>query len=232
MLDLQRLLRGHGFEITDGPTLALFAIGKQHNVQAAVQCFLEFYKFASSVECRFPDLRRVEQLCEDGYVEGFACHSDGTAGITINVGNWNVHSDPVMYIVREMLCHLFHMANFSHLKNGLTEIANMRDLGWRSFAPFEIAKLGSYVTKCTPIFWKRLLIIDANYYASIAFSVVFKMLPNPMRDVFYVSSSIEIAEKFPNLLLPPSLTPSTKEKAGFCRLSVEEQMSIQLMVDY
>jgi len=87
MVDLHQLLRGYGFEIMDRRTLAFFAIGKQHNVQAAAQCFQEFYKLVSTLQFRSPDLCRIKQLVADGVIEGFACQSDGNAGVMMRPGN-------------------------------------------------------------------------------------------------------------------------------------------------
>ena len=80
MFHLSKHLRVHGFEVCDRPTLAFFAIGKQLNVQAAVECFLEFYKLADTLHFRFPDINQIEQLVADGFIEGIGCQSDGTMG--------------------------------------------------------------------------------------------------------------------------------------------------------
>ena len=130
-----------------------------------------------------------------------------------------------------MLCYLLHKADYSLLKNGLTEIANMRDLAWRNFAPFEIAKIGSYLMKCNPIPLKKLFVVDANYYADTSFQVIFKILPNPLMDKVHILSSSEILEMCPNILLPPSLMPPTKGNVGFTHLSADEQICFKFLVD-
>jgi len=94
IFELCKHLRVHGFEVFDRPTLALFAIGKQFNIQAAVKCFLEFYKLATTMHFRFPDITQIEQLVADGIVEGIACQGDGTAGLFIRPANYNVDHTP------------------------------------------------------------------------------------------------------------------------------------------
>jgi len=231
MIDLSKHLREHGFEVCDRPTLAFFAIGMQLDVQAALECFLEFYKLAATLHFRFPDISQIEQLVANGLVEGIACHSDGTTGLFIRPANhqWEI---PAIYIVREMLCHILRMVEFSVLKNGATKIANMRDVCWRNFAPYEIAKIVKMITKCNPIFQKRIIFADSSWYISVGYNVILKMLPTTFTDVLQILSLSELCEKYPDLLLPPSLSPSTSENVGFCHLSVEEQMAIQVLVDH
>ena len=178
MIDLSLLLRDHGFEVIDRPTLAFFAIGKQHDVVAAAHCFVEFYKLANSIEFRFPDLSRMEQMAADGLVEGFGRQPEGTAGMMVSTGNWNAENNLGLYVAREMLCHILYRADFPLLKKGLTNIGNMQELAWRNFSPFELTKLDSHMTKCNPIFVKKLFLLESNYYASVAAKVFFEMCPN------------------------------------------------------
>jgi len=232
MFDLSENLRVHGFEVSDPPTLALFAIGKQLNIQAAVKCFLEFYKLATTMHFRFPDITQIEQLVADGLIEGVACQRDGTAGLLIRPANYNVDHTPTIYLVREMLCHVLHVAEFPLLKNGTTGIGNMSDVGWRNFAPFEIAKIASLIGKCNPIFKRKIIFVDSSWYISVGYKVILKMMPTTFTDVLQILSLDEVSEKFPDLLLPPSFSPSTSDHVRFYHLSVEEQMAIQVLVDY
>jgi len=231
MVDLQILLRGHGFDVTDRPTLAFFALGKQLNIWAAANCFKEFYKLASTLLFRFPDLSHVERLVADRVVEGFASQSDGTAGLCLKPSQYN-GDPPAMYVVREMLCHILHMTEFSLLKKGTTEIANMRELAWRNFFPFIVAEIGSCMKKCNPIFKTKVLMVDANWYATVAYKVLYEILPESFTDFFQIMSLREARDKFPNITLPPSLSLSTSGNIGCCHLSVDDQISFQLMIDY
>jgi len=230
MVDLQILLRGYGFDVTDRPTLAFFALGKQLNIWAAVNCFKEFYTLASTLLFRFPDLSHVEQLVADRLIEGFASQSDGTAGLCIKPSQY--HGDPpAMYVVREMLCHILHMTEFSLLKKGTTEIANMRDLAWRNFFPLIVAEIGNCMKKCNPIFKTKILMVDSNWYATVAYKVLYEIMPSSFTDFLQILSLREARDKFPSITLPPSLSSSTSSNIGFCHLSVDDQISFQLMID-
>jgi len=167
----------------------------------------------------------------DAVIEGFVRQPDGTAGVAMSPGNWNAENNLAIYHVREMLCYLLHSVDFSILKNGLTEIANMRELAWKNFAPFEISKIGGYITKCNPIPIKKVFLLDASFYASVSFKLLFQMLPNSLVNAVHIVSSSEVLNNFPNILLPPSLMPSTTVNVGFTHLSVEEQACFQFLVD-
>jgi len=230
MHDLHVLLKGRGFEVNDGPTLAFFAVGAQHDTQAAALFFQEFYKLARTWEIKFPECTRMDQMAKDCCVEGFARHHDGTYGGLLNFGRWNVENNLALNVVREFFCYHLNVVDFSHLKRGVTVVANMRNLEWRRFAPIEIAKTSSYLSKCIPIKIRKFLFVEPSFYASVALKFT-SIIPSCFKSVAYVLSLDEAHNLYPDVLLPPSLTPITKGNERFTQLSVDEQVKFQILIE-
>lgn len=230
MLDLHVLLKAHGFEVYDRPTLAFFAIGAKHDIQAALLFFQEFYKLAQTQEIRFPDHMRMAQMEADGFLEGFARHHDGTYGGLLNPGRWNVENNQALNVVRELLCYHLHIVDFSLLKNGATVVANLRQLSWRRTAPFEMAKVVNLMYKSIPVGINKFLLLEPNFYAQVALNLS-SLVASSVVSVSHIVSLEEAREACPDIILPPSLTPITKESDRFTKLSTDEQINFQILID-
>jgi len=229
MLDLHMLLKEHGFDVHHRPTLAFFAIGAQRDVQAASQCFFEFFKLARRWEIRYPDRIRIDQIVKEGWVEGFARHYDGTYGALVNFGNWNADDNSASYVVRELFCYYLKNLDFTILKKGITVVGNLRNLVWRSFAPFEMIKVCNYLSRCIPL-KKKLLFVAPSFYATIALTLS-NIVKSLMKNELYILTLEEAHELYPDVLLPPSLTPLTKTNERFTQLSADEQINFQILID-
>jgi len=231
MSDLQTLLRKYGFEVVDRPTLAFFVVGRKYDVHAAARCFLDFYKLVNSSEFKYPNCSLVEQEEHMEAVEGFARHPDGTLGVFLCVGKWerNRVSD---YAIRKQICHLLWNLDLSMLRAGITCVVNLSGLVWRKFEPFKWSKMNDTVLRCVPLRISKVLFLDANFYASLAVSVLTPIISYRASYVASVLTSEEAAIRFPNVVLPPSVTGSTYDlDIFFSRLSPVEQMNMQFVID-
>lgn len=227
MNDLHLLLRAYGFQVLDRKTLAYFALGNKNNVPAAAIYFCEFYKFASTAEMRFPNRAKMV----DGVTEGAARHGDGTLGLYFTARNWNSDNTLASYVAREALCYFLKLVDFPILCAGFTYAVNMSSVTWRAFVPFEMAKAANYSATCIPLEPKRILFIQPTFYASVALSLFFTMISVRISKVAYVVTLDEVRSKFPYLRLPPSLVSSTRECRSLTRLSIDEQINFQFLID-
>jgi len=230
MGDLHLLLRDLGFEVHDRPTLAFFAIGAQHEVVDAAQYFKEFYNFARTWEMRFPDRSLVDQITNHGPVEGVACHNDGTFGCVIGYERWKGDNHDAKYMAREIFCHYLNIIDLPLLRKGNTVVANMRNLSWRKFMPIELSKMSSYLKRCLPFGKKTFLFVEPNFYASVAFNLVSVMASLTGNNI-HVLSLEQTRNLFPDVILPPSLTPIRQCGDRLTKLSVDEQINFRILID-
>jgi len=230
LCNLRNLLRHHGFDVRDRPTLAFFLIGKKWAVQSAAKCFQKFYKLVNTPEFTSPNRSKLEQMEIDGLFEGFAWNGDGTFGSLVNLGKWNVSHHTAPYITREMLCYVLQMVDVGLLRAGITILINARNLTWRKFAPFEMAKTGFLASYCLPIPMRRKYVIDLGIYGRVAQHVLKPILINRGPRAETVTLSLEQARsRFPELTLPESLS-GRKNNPFVLRLSVDEQMNFKLLL--
>merc|ERR1719204_1166238 len=227
MLELHLLLQFYGFEVRDRKTLACFALGNINNTPAAPAYFYEFYKLASRLEWRFPDRAKMG----NDMIEGAARQRDGTLGLYFLARKWNTENTLGIYVARENLCYFLNMVDLSVLRAGLTYVANMSALTWRMWAPFEVAKAANFSAMCIPLKAKRLLFIQPNIYARVALNMSFSMISIRLSKVACVLQLDEVHSKFPNIIIPPSLAPSTTESSMLARLSIDEQINFQILID-
>jgi len=230
MYDLHMLLKEYGFDVRDRPTLAFFTIGASRDVLEASHYFLEFYKFARTWEIRFPERICIDQLVNDGWVEGFALQYDGTCGALVNFGNWNADKNRASYVVRELLCYYLKFIDFSIVKKGITVVGNMRNLGWRSFAPFEMVKVNYHLSRCLPL-KKKVIFVEPNWYASIALKNLSIVVKSLTENELHILTLDKAREFYPDLLLPPSLAPFEAGDERYKKLSVDEQINFQILID-
>jgi len=226
MLELHLLLQFYGFEVRDRKTLACFALGNINNTPAAAAYFCEFYKLASRAELKFPDRAKMGDM-----IEGAARQSDGTLGIYYVARKWNAENTLGIYVARENLCYFLNMVDLSVLRAGLTYVANMSALTWRMWAPFEVAKAANFSAMCIPLKAKRLLFIQPNIYARVALNMSFPMISIRLSKVACVLQLDEVHSKFPGIIVPPSLVPSTTENSMLTRLSIDDQINFQFLID-
>jgi len=126
--DLRTLLRYVGYEVRDRKTLAYFTIGKKLDIQAAAQCFLNFYDLVNHDDFKSPNREKIEQMEKVCFIEGFAQHQDGTYGALVNSANWNCAVHQATYLSREWLCYLFNLVDIKLLRIGLTNVINAKDV--------------------------------------------------------------------------------------------------------
>jgi len=226
--DLRDLLQYIGFEVSDRSTLAFFVIGLKLNINSAARCFLNLYKLLNTDEFICPSRARMEQMEVDGLVEGFAYHGDGTFGPLINIKNYNVLNHNAAYTCREAMCYIFTMIDLSVLRRGLTMVASARDLTWRVFAPFEMAKTENTMAGCVPLPAKTIILIDPNHYAKLAYRVIKPIVKPPgSTDLLALD---EFLEKYPLHVLPQSVSRTTSSNL-IKHLSVEEQLEFNFFLD-
>jgi len=227
MLELHLLLQFYGFEVRDRKTLACFALGNINNTPAAAAYFYEFYKLVSRTELKFPDRAKMG----DDMIEGAARQNDGTLGIYFVARKWNTENTLGIYVARENLCYFLNMVDLPVLTAGLTYVANMSALTWRMWAPFEVAKAANFSAMCIPLKAKRLLFIQPNIYARVALNMSFPMISIRLSNVACVLQLDEVHSKFPDVIIPPSFFPSTTENSMLTRLSIDEQINFQFLID-
>jgi hypothetical protein len=228
--NLQAVLLYNNFVILDRTTLAFFAIGMELDVRAAAQCFVNFYNLANCAEFKSPCRVRMEAMEEDGLIEGFAWHKDGTFGPLVNIQKWNVANHTAAYIVRESLCYTFHMVDLSHLRMGTTEVFNVRNLTWRTFAPFEIAKITAMLKGVLPVQFRKRIYIDPGWYFLVADSVLSPLLPDSVNKSTAVLSIDDVRHAYPLVELPKSLTGMT-DNTQIVQLSTERQLDFRFFLD-
>jgi len=227
MKDLHLLLKEYGFEVYDRKTLAYFALGNKNNVSGAATYFCEFYKFVSTAEMMFPDRAKMVK----DVTEGAARHRDGTLGLYFTARNWNSDKTLAAYLAREALCYFLKLVDYPILAAGFTYIVNMSSVTWRAFVPFEMAKAANYSATCIPLQPKNILFVQPTFYASVALSLFFTMISRRISRVANVVSLDEVRDKFPYLLLPPSVATSTRECCSLTRLSIDEQIHFKFLID-
>lgn len=220
--NLQLLLRHNGFDVTDRATLAFFVLGKELDVQGAAQCFFEMYKRLNTVEFKSPNRARVNKMEEDGFIEGFARHNDGTFGVMISAGNWNVPNLVATYLCRELMCYIFNMVDYTLLRGGLANVLNCRNFTWRAFAPFEQAKVTFMWRKLCPIEVRYNFLIDLEMYGKVAHSVLHQLVA--IRKLNTLSYD-EVCLLHPDVVLPYSLTGLNNEHIKY--LTADEQLDFQ-----
>merc|ERR1719245_292892 len=206
--ELQMLLRENGYLVFDRTTLAFFAIGKDLHITTAAKCLINVYQLLNTIEFKKPDRARVEQMEKDKLIEGFARHGDGTFGPCWKLSNWGAWDYMTTYLLRKVLCYIFNMVDFTLLRGGLTHIINARDFTWRSFAPFEKARAAILWRKCCPLPIRKRFLIDLGTYGRIAHGVL-----EPIASIgkMTVISSTELRHRYPDVVLPRSLTGSNSE---------------------
>jgi len=230
LCNLRNLLRHHGFDVRDRPTLAFFLIGKKYAVQLAAKCFQKFYKLVNTPEFTSPNRSKLEQMEIDGLLEGFAWNRDGTFGSLVYAGKWNVSHHTAQYITREMLCYVLKMVDLGLLRAGMTILVNARNLTWRKFAPFEMAKAGFLANNCLPFPTRKKYVIDLGIYGRIAQHVLKPLLIHCGLRAETVTLSLEqFRSRFPELTLPESLS-GRKNSPFIKRLSVDEQMNFKFLL--
>lgn len=230
MYELHMLLKVYGFDVHDRATLAFFAIGASRDVPAASQFFFEFYKFARTWEVRFPDRICIDQLVMDGWVECFAHQYDGTYGALVNFGKWDADNNRASYVVRELFCYYLKILDLSIVKKGITVVGNMKTLSWKSFAPFEMVKVNDYMSRCLPL-KKKIFFVEPSWYASIALKTISIVYNSLAKNELHILTLNEAREFYPDLLLPPSSVPLEEADERFTKLSADQQMNFQLLID-
>jgi len=228
--ELQFLLIEHGYEIHDRATLAFFALGKSFDVQSAAQCFLGIHNLlVNSKVFSSPDLVRMQHMEADGFVEGFAIHYDGSFGWLLKVAGWNCAYHNSAYVFRELLCYIFKMINLAFLRGGFTIVINCRDITWRCFAPYEKANCIARWYHL-PLKLRVRYLIDIGRYGRIAHKVLSSLLPVSVLKSTVVLPLNLVRERYPDIVLPPSLTRSTISNR-IKKLSVAEQFDFRFFVD-
>jgi len=228
--ELQSLLIEHGYEIHDRATLAFFAIGKSLDVQSAAECFLRIHNLVVNNKVfTSPDRVRMQHMKSNGFVEGFANHYDGSFGWLLKVAGWNCAYHDSAYVFRELLCYIFKLINLPFLRQGFTIVINCRDLTWRCFAPYEKANcIASWYH--LPMKLRTRYLIDLGSYGRIAHKVLSTLLPSSVMKSTVVLPLNLVRERYPDIVLPPSLTRSTINNR-IEKLSVDEQFNFRFFVD-
>jgi len=228
--NLQAVLLYNNFVVIDRATLAFFAIAMELDVRAAAQCFVNFYNLANCAEFKSPNRIRMQAMAEDGLIEGFAWHKDGTFGPLFNIQKWNVLNHTAAYIVRESLCYTFSMVDLSRLRMGITEVFNVRNLTWRTFAPFEKAKVTAMLKSVLPIQFRKRIYIDPGWYFLVADSVLRPLLPDSVNKSTVVLAVNDVRLAYPLVVLPTSLTGMT-DNTQIMHLSTDKQLDFRFFLD-
>jgi len=229
--DLRIFLWNNGFDVSDRPTLVFFAIGKQLDVQKAGKCFIDIYNlFLNTGELTSPDRLRLEHMEVDGFIEGFARHYDGSFGWLLNARKWNFGHHDANYVFRALLCYIFKMVDLRVLKRGITIVVNCRNLTWKSFAPFEVAKCIVNVDVCLPLKLQNRFLIDLGRYGRVAHRVLSPLLPANVRKSTVILPKDLVRERYPGVVLPPSLT-GLKCGNRVKQLSVRQQLDFNFFLE-
>lgn len=230
MRDLQGLLLDIGYEVHDRGTLAFFAIGGGLNVRSAARYFINFYKLLNTEEFKSPNRARMDRIESDILIEGFTQHGDGTFGPLLNLQKWNVLNHTVQYICRELVCYLFSMVDLSLLRQGITEVINAQNMTKKSFAPYQKAKIQNTMSSCVPLQWKGRFMINPCVYATLVYRVVKPLLASRIKNFTLLLSLDEFREKYPHLVLPPSVF-EPENSTCIKHLSVDEQLDFKFFLE-
>jgi len=230
MRNLSILLLDMGFEVVDRATLVFFAIGSEHDFRKAAQRFLKFREVVNRSEFKSPSREVVELMDIDGIIEGFARHRDGTFGVLCHGKKYNPGNHPAIYIFREILCYILSMIDLSLLRKGFISVFNARNMTWKAFAPFEIAKLFHMHNECLPLKMRRRYLIDPGKYYRLARQVCKPLIPREFSNTIFCLTSDEARHNHPHLVLPESITGLTQSK--FIKyLSVHEQLDFKFFLE-
>lgn len=222
------LLKDLGFEILDRATLALFAIGLDLDVSKAAECFLNFYKLANTNELKCPKLEIMKTMEDRGFIEGFACHLDGTFGHLCCPEKFEGEKYEGTYIAREMLCYMMSMATLPLIRKGLTGVVNGRNVTWKTFKPIGIAKFFNMLNPCIPLKFVERFVVDPCNYSKLANTVCKHILPQDYSNTLLRLD--EIRKLYPHVVLPKSLTGLPDNKL-ITHLSADEQMKFNFFLE-
>jgi len=224
MIGLQILLRERCFDVDDRDTLAFFLVGWEWDIHKAVESFLNFYSLVNEKEFKFPNRKHMENIAQ---IEGFVRHRDGTFGGLYNPNSFNISE----YAMRFAFCHFLHMVDFGLSRSGVTVVVNLRGLDWRSFEPLKWSKNLKGFEKSLPFQCRKLIFLDPGFYAAIALKVFIPLLPSRVRNTLHILSVDEATTLLPDILLPPSVTPTTSTSPNFVRLTTDEQIKMPFIIE-
>ena len=85
IMNLRVLLKSIGFDVVDRATLAFFAIGLELDFREAAKRFVNLHNLSKTVEFYSPRREVLQSMENDGLVEGFARHRNGTFGPLVHI---------------------------------------------------------------------------------------------------------------------------------------------------
>jgi len=228
MRDLRILLKYLGFDVVDRVTLAFFTIGSELNVDKAARSFVNSHRFLNTAECKSPNREILQNMENCGFIEGFAWHRDGTFGPLIQFEKWDIHIHTATYIAREIYCYVLSMVDLSLLRNCLNVVVNCRNVSWKVFAPFELAKLRKLMSNSSPLKRGGKYLLDSSFYGQLAYKICNPLVVDTWK-LTYLLSAEECQLKYPHLILPESITGLSDNKLVM-HLSADEQLKIRFFI--
>jgi len=227
MRNLHLLLKWIGFEVSDRPTLAFFAIGSDYDIHKAAQRLLHFYKLANTKVFKDPDRKIVESMEGNDFIEGFALHEDGTFGPLSQGEKLWTRNNPTIYYPREVLCYICSMVDLGLVRNGMFMVCNARNITWRNFKAYEIIKFRKMLKPCVPLKTRGRLAIDPVMYVRLARKVLEPMFKD---NLTILLSLDEARRRYPHIVLPTSITGLAENKL-IKRLSANEQLAFNFFIE-